>query len=50
MWLSLAAQHGIGSALVALETVVEAMSAEEKLEGQRLLDARRRPSRVPRGP
>ena len=46
MWLSLAAQHGIGSALVALETVVEAMSAEEKLEGQRLLDARRRPSRV----
>ena len=45
VWLSLAAQHGIGTALVALESVVQAMSAEEKLEGQRLLDVRRRTSR-----
>jgi uncharacterized protein len=41
VWLSLAAQHGIGSALVVLETVVQAMSAEEKLQGQRLFDSRR---------
>lgn len=46
VWLSLAAQHGIGTALVALEAVVQAMSAEEKSEGQRLFDVRRRPPRA----
>lgn len=45
VWLSLAAQHGIGTALVVLETVVQAMSAEEKLESQRLLDSRRQGAR-----
>jgi uncharacterized protein len=45
VWLSLAAQHGIGSALVVLETVVQAMSAEEKLEGQRLFESRRQGAR-----
>ena len=33
LWLSLAAQHGIGTALNALESVVKEMSAEEKSNG-----------------
>jgi TPR repeat protein len=41
IWLSLAAQHGIGSALVELESIVQAMSAEEKMEGQRVFNVRR---------
>ncbi len=32
-WLSLAAQHGVGAALNALEAVVSQMSAEEKQSG-----------------
>ncbi len=32
-WLSLAAQHGIGTALNALEALIEQMSAEEKAKG-----------------
>ena len=38
LWLTLAAQHGIGTALNALNSVVEAMSADEKQEGMRLFD------------
>jgi len=41
VWLSLAAQHGVGSALAALETTTEAMSAEEKAAGATQLDAYR---------
>jgi TPR repeat protein len=41
LWLSLAAHHGIGTALIELESIVGAMSAEERLQGQRLLEARR---------
>ncbi|EKF21513.1 hypothetical protein C731_4510 [Mycolicibacterium hassiacum DSM 44199] len=33
MWLSLAARHGVGNALAALESVVREMSAEEKHAG-----------------
>lgn len=33
LWLSLASQHGIGTALEALESVVKEMSAEEKAKG-----------------
>ncbi len=39
LWLSLAGQHGIGSALNELDGVVKEMSAEEKLEGMRLVDS-----------
>ena len=38
LWLSLAAQHGIGTALDALETVVNNMSAEEKAQGAHLFE------------
>ena len=41
LWLSLAAHHGIGTALIELESIVKAMSAEEKLQGQRLLEEKR---------
>ena len=49
LWLSLAAHHGIGTALIELESIVEAMSAEERHQGQRLLEARRSksPLRLP---
>ena len=36
LWLSLASQHGIGTALEALNGIVGDMSAEEKAEGQQL--------------
>ncbi len=39
LWLTLAAQHGIGTALNALETVVNAMSADEKAEGVALFES-----------
>jgi TPR repeat protein len=38
LWLSLAAQHGIGTALNALESVVKDMSAEEKSNGVALFE------------
>ena len=38
LWLTLAAQHGIGTALNALDGVVRAMSVEEKQEGMQLVD------------
>lgn len=36
-WLSLAAQHGVGTALNALEALVAQMSAEEKRSGSALM-------------
>lgn len=36
LWLSLAAQHGIGTALNELESIVKSMSAEEKAMGATL--------------
>jgi TPR repeat protein len=36
LWLTMAAQHGIGSALDALESMVKEMSVEEKSQGQQL--------------
>ena len=36
LWLSLAAQHGIGTALSELESIVKSMSAEEKAMGATL--------------
>ena len=39
LWLSLAGQHGIGSALTELEKVVGEMSADEKAAGMSLVDA-----------
>ncbi len=50
LWLTLAAQHGIGTALNALEPVVEAMSAEEKAEGMRLFDQWRGRTEATAGP
>jgi hypothetical protein len=38
LWLSLAGQHGIGSALTELENVVEEMSSEEKAAGAQLVE------------
>lgn len=38
LWLSLAAQHGIGTALEALEGIVKDMSAEEKAKGVNLFE------------
>ena len=38
LWLSLAAQHGIGTALDALESVVNSMSVEEKTQGVHLFE------------
>ena len=40
-WLSLAAGHGVGTALNALEEVIKEMSAEEKREGAARAQARR---------
>lgn len=37
-WLSLAAQHGVGTALNALENVLSDMSAEEKRAGASLFE------------
>jgi len=38
VWLSLAAQHGVGNALNALEKVLGDMSAEEKRAGSSLFE------------
>jgi TPR repeat protein len=38
LWLTLASQHGIGTALTALETVVKSMSSEEKAMGATLVE------------
>ncbi len=38
LWLTLASQHGIGTALNALESVVKSMSAEEKAMGVTLFE------------
>ena len=38
LWLTLASQHGIGTALEALESVVNEMSSEEKAQGAQLFD------------
>ena len=38
LWLTLASQHGIGTALDALESVVREMSTEEKAQGTGLFD------------
>ena len=38
VWLTLAAQHGIGTALNALESVVKNMSSEEKAMGMNLFE------------
>lgn len=38
LWLTLASQHGIGTALDALETVVDSMSSDEKAAGASLFD------------
>ncbi len=38
LWLTLASQHGIGTALNALETVVKSMSSEEKAMGATLFE------------
>ena len=37
LWLSLAARHGIGTALTALEAVVKEMSSDEKALGMHLV-------------
>ena len=38
LWLTLASQHGIGTALNALESVVKSMSSEEKAMGATLFE------------
>ncbi len=38
LWLTLASQHGIGTALNELETIVKSMSAEEKAMGATLFE------------
>ncbi len=38
LWLTLASQHGIGTALTALESVVNSMSSEEKAMGATLVE------------
>jgi len=50
LWLTLAAQHGIGTALEALEGVVREMSSEEKANGARLFDEWRVRTRASEGP
>ena len=50
LWLTLASQHGIGTALDALETVVREMSAEEKAQGAQLFDEWRFRTRSVDGP
>ena len=50
LWLSLAAQHGIGTALNALESVVKQMSSEEKNEGMQLFDTWRSRTAAAVGP
>ncbi len=50
VWLSLAAQHGIGTALNALEAVANQMSSEEKAEALTLFDAWRGKTSAAVGP
>ena len=50
LWLSLASQHGIGTALNALESVVKEMSAEEKAKGLALFEEWRGRTRSTDGP
>lgn len=50
LWLSLAAQHGIGTALGALEAVVNEMSLEEKKEGIGLFEEWRMRTKSNDGP
>ncbi len=50
VWLTLASQHGIGTALNALETVVESMSSEEKTAGASLFEKWRKETKSDQGP
>lgn len=50
LWLSLASQHGIGTALDALEGVVKEMSAEEKQKGAMLFEQWRTRTKSNDGP
>ena len=50
VWLSLAAQHGIGTALNALEAIANQMSSEEKAEALSLFDAWRGKTSAIAGP
>jgi hypothetical protein len=50
LWLSLAAQHGIGTALKALEAISNQMSSEEKAEALGLFDAWRGKTAANAGP
>lgn len=50
LWLTLAAQHGIGTALTALEGVAKQMSAEEKAEGVALFERWRVQTHSAEGP
>ncbi len=50
LWLTLAAQHGIGTALNALESVTREMSAEEKAQGAGLFEQWRFKTRSAEGP
>lgn len=50
LWLTLASQHGIGTALDALESVVEKMSSEEKSAGAALFEKWRRETKSDQGP
>lgn len=50
LWLTLASQHGIGTALDALETVVKSMSSEEKAAGAILFEEWRLKTKSNEGP
>jgi TPR repeat protein len=50
LWLTLASQHGIGTALDALETVVKSMSSEEKSAGANLFEEWRLKTKSNEGP
>lgn len=50
LWLTLAAQHGIGTALNALEAVARDMSSEEKAKGAGLFERWRFQTRSAEGP
>ena len=50
LWLTLASQHGIGTALDALESVVANMSSDEKAAGASLFEEWRAKTRSNEGP
>ena len=50
LWLTLASQHGIGTALTALESVIESMSSEEKAAGISLFEEWRKKTKSNEGP